>query len=86
MALGLADMIQMVSGGVRIETMFIDEGFGSLDPQSLDSAISTLLSLRSGGRMVGIISHVPQLRECIPCQVQVLPGTKGSSITLIGGL
>lgn len=86
LALGLADMIQMVSGGVRIETMFIDEGFGSLDPQSLDSAISTLLSLRSGGRMVGIISHVPQLRECIPCQVQVLPGTKGSSITLIGGL
>ena len=78
LALGLAEVIQMNAGGVQLDTIFIDEGFGTLDPQSLDAAVSTLLSLGDDGRLVGIISHVPELKERIPAQI-VLTSGKGSS-------
>lgn len=82
LALSLADVVQMYAGGVVIDTMFIDEGFGSLDAESLDSAVDALLSLGNDGRLVGIISHVPQLKEQIPSQIQVKAGRNGSSIQM----
>ena len=79
LALGLSDVVQMYAGGVSIETMFIDEGFGSLDDQALDSAMRTLLSLESSGRTVGIISHVPGLRGYIPAKLVVKGSPTGST-------
>lgn len=79
LALGLAEVVQQNAGGIQIQTMFVDEGFGSLDPQSLDSAIQTLTGLREEGRLVGIISHVPQLYERIPARIVVTPSINGSS-------
>ncbi len=84
LALGLAEVVQSHSGGVRLETIFIDEGFGSLDPEALDAAIDTLVHLaRSGenggaGRLVGIVSHVPELRERIDARLEIVPGLEGS--------
>lgn len=78
LALGLAEVVQQNAGGIQIQTMFVDEGFGSLDPQSLDSAIQTLTGLREEGRLVGIISHVPQLYERIPARIVVTPSINGS--------
>jgi exonuclease SbcC len=78
LALGLADVIQSYAGGVHIETMFVDEGFGSLDPESLDSAISALMELRNIGRLVGIISHVAELRERLDAKLDVTLGKSGS--------
>ncbi|MDD3192255.1 MAG: SMC family ATPase [Oscillospiraceae bacterium] len=80
LALSLADVVQMYAGGVVIDTMFIDEGFGSLDAESLRGAVDSLLSLGHDGRLVGIISHVSQLKEQISCQIQVKAGNSGSSI------
>ena len=71
LALGLADVIQSYAGGVQIETMFVDEGFGTLDPESLDAAINSLMDLRDLGRLVGIISHVEELRERIDARLEV---------------
>lgn len=82
LALGLSDAIAESSGGIRIDTLFIDEGFGSLDAQSLDAAVSCILSLKESGRLVGIISHVEELKEKIPVQLQIIPGTSGSTIQL----
>lgn len=79
LALGLSDVVQSNSGGVSLETMFVDEGFGTLDPQSLDSAIDSLLDLQSGGRLVGIISHVEELKERIDAKLEV-KATKNGSI------
>lgn len=79
LALGLAQVVQHHAGGIHIQTMFIDEGFGSLDAQSLDSAIQTLTSLQDDGRLVGIISHVPQLYERIPDRIIVTPSVSGST-------
>lgn len=79
LALGLAEVVQQNAGGIQIQTMFVDEGFGSLDPQSLDSAIQTLTGLREEGRLVGIISHVPQLYERIPARIVVTSSINGSS-------
>ena len=75
LALGLADVIQSYSGGVSIETMFIDEGFGSLDDLSRERAVDTLFELEKTGRLIGIISHVA---ERIPARLEVHPTTKGS--------
>lgn len=80
LALGLAQVVQQHAGGIHIQTMFIDEGFGSLDPQSLDSAIQTLTNLQADGRLVGIISHVPQLLERIPSRIVVTPSVNGSTL------
>lgn len=82
LALGLADVIQSHAGGVRIETMFIDEGFGTLDPESLDGAVDTLMRLKNDGRLVGVISHVPELRERIPTRIEIVPSKSGSSIRM----
>ena len=64
LALGMADVIQSFQGSIRIDTMFIDEGFGSLDEESLNKAIDTLVDLQKSGRMIGVISHVAELKAC----------------------
>jgi exonuclease SbcC len=79
LALGLADVVRAHFGGVPIETVFIDEGFGSLDPETLDLVIETLLRLQTTGRMVGIISHVPELRERVDVLLEVSKGVNGST-------
>jgi exonuclease SbcC len=78
LALGLADVVQYYSGSIRIETLFIDEGFATLDSQSRQSAVEALLSLRSTGRMVGVISHVETLREQIGTILSVTTDQNGS--------
>ncbi|MFT6753976.1 MAG: exonuclease SbcC [Candidatus Azotimanducaceae bacterium] len=82
MALGLSDVVQSHSGGIRLDTLFVDEGFGSLDPESLDLAINTLIELQQGGRMVGVISHVPELKERIDVRVDVVIGKAGSGLEI----
>ena len=81
LALGLADSIQNRSGGVRLDAIFIDEGFGSLDEASLDKALVILDELRDR-RMVGLISHVNELRSRIPCKVEVIKTASGSKISV----
>lgn len=71
LALGLSDFIQEKNAGIRLDTIFIDEGFGTLDHESLDSAMETILELQGLGRLVGIISHVEELKERIPIQIVV---------------
>jgi len=83
LALGLSDVVQSFAGGVRIETMFIDEGFGSLDDESRQQAIATLAGLAEGDRLVGIISHVAELREQIDRQIIVQKGVCGSKIRIV---
>lgn len=83
LALGLSDVIQHYAGGVEIDTMFIDEGFGTLDEESLEQAISTLHELTYGERLVGIISHVTELKSRIEKQIIVKKGTKGSIAEII---
>ena len=79
LALGLSDEIQSMAGGIRLETMFVDEGFGSLDEESLRQAIRALTSLTEGSRLVGIISHVAELKEKIDRQIVVTKGRGGGS-------
>jgi DNA repair protein SbcC/Rad50 len=81
MALGLADVIQRHAGGVQLDAMFIDEGFGTLDPETREKAMSILAQLAHGNRQVGIISHVSELAERIDKKLLVRKGTHGSSIT-----
>ena len=78
LALGLADVVQAHAGGVSLDTMFIDEGFGTLDPESLDGAIRCLVDLQRSGRLVGIISHVPELKETIDAWLLVDSARSGS--------
>ena len=80
LALGLSDVVQAYAGGIRLDTLFIDEGFGSLDPESLDLAIRTLTDLQQSGRMVGIISHVAELKEQIPARIDIAASERGSKI------
>ena len=79
MALGLSDEIQRSAGGIQIDTMFVDEGFGSLDEESLEQAIKVLNGLTEGNRLVGIISHVSELKERISRQVVVKKNKAGGS-------
>ena len=79
LALGLADIVQQYAGGVSLETMFIDEGFGTLDPESLDQSIEALIDIQSSGRLVGIISHVPELKERIDARLEVVATKSGST-------
>ncbi|MCD8503263.1 MAG: hypothetical protein LRY71_18400 [Bacillaceae bacterium] len=80
LALGLADVVQSYSGGISMETIFIDEGFGTLDPESLEHAIETLIDIQSTGRLVGVISHVPELKERIDARFEVVGSQAGSKI------
>lgn len=82
LALGLAEVVQRHSGGTRLDAIFVDEGFGSLDPESLELALATLVELQSGGRMVGLISHVPELQERIETRISVQPGRGGSALSV----
>lgn len=83
LALGLSDIIQNYAGGIEIDTMFIDEGFGALDSQSLEQAIVTLNNLTTGNRLIGIISHVGELKERIDKKIIIKKGITGSIIDII---
>lgn len=85
LALGLADVITQEAGGSDLDTLFVDEGFGSLDADSLDHVLDTLDSLRDGGRVVGVVSHVSEMAERIPTQLQVLKHRAGSTVRLRTG-
>ncbi len=78
LALGLSDVVQRHAGGIRLDTVFIDEGFGSLDPEALDLALRTLEDLNQGGRLVGLISHLEEVKARIPARLEVIPGPGGS--------
>lgn len=86
LALGLADVVQAESGGIEIETLFVDEGFGSLDDQSLEQVMDALEGLRDGGRMVGLVSHVAELKQRIGAQLQVVKGRNGSTLRIVDQL
>jgi exonuclease SbcC len=83
LALGLSDVVQSYAGGIRLDALFIDEGFGSLDQESLDGAIKVLIDLQASGRMIGIISHVTELKEQMALRLDVTSGKTGSSIATI---
>jgi exonuclease SbcC len=80
LALGLADTVSHEAGGTQLDTLFIDEGFGALDASTLDGVMDTLDALRDGGRVVGIVSHVAELRGRIPAQLEVLKARAGSTL------
>lgn len=82
LALGLADVITEEAGGTDLETLFVDEGFGSLDSETLEDVMDTLDTLRDGGRVVGVVSHVPELQTRIPTQLRVHRARTGSRTTL----
>ena len=82
LALGLSDVIQNYAGGVELDVLFVDEGFGTLDAESLEQAVTTLHSLVQGQRMVGIISHVPELKSRIENQLVVTKTPGGSTVAL----
>ena len=71
--------MQNYAGGVKLDTIFIDEGFGTLDSETLDMAIRSLMDLQSGGRLVGIISHVEELKQRIPVRLEVMKSRRGSN-------
>ncbi len=83
LALGLSDVVQAYAGGIRLDTLFIDEGFGSLDPEALDLAIRTLIDLQSSGRTIGVISHVSELKEQIPLRIDVQSSRTGSFTSIV---
>ena len=84
LALGLAEVIQNESGGISLETIFIDEGFGSLDAETLDTAITTLIELQSYGRNIGIISHVSELKERIRPKLEVYSKNNYAKVKISG--
>jgi len=84
LALGLADVVSAEAGGTRLEALFVDEGFGSLDEDTLDEVMDVLDGLREGGRVVGVVSHVAELHQRIPTQVHVRKTRTGSDLVLLG--
>ena len=82
LALGLADVVTQEAGGTEVETLFVDEGFGTLDADTLDDVMDRLDGLRAGGRTVGVVSHVTELRSRIPTQVHVEKTRSGSVVTV----
>ncbi|QIG39699.1 SMC family ATPase [Microbacterium sp. 4R-513] len=85
LALGLAEVVTARAGGVRLDTLFIDEGFGSLDADTLELAMRTLDELRQGGRTVGVISHVEAMKEQLPAQLVVEATPRGPSVVRVSG-
>lgn len=85
LALGLADAVREDSGGADVQTLFIDEGFGTLDEESLEQVMTVLDQLRDGGRAVGVVSHVADLRSRIPTQLRVLKAADGSTVEVVDG-
>ncbi|MEW6744744.1 MAG: SMC family ATPase [Planctomycetota bacterium] len=85
LALGLAEVVQARAGGRHLETVFVDEGFGSLDSEVLDLAVQTLVDLQGGGRLVGIISHIGELKERIDTRLEVTAHTRGSQARFVVG-
>ncbi len=83
LALGLADTVSHEAGGTQLDTLFVDEGFGSLDATTLDAVMDTLDSLRDGGRVVGLVSHVTELRNRVPAQLEVRKARQGSSLRTV---
>src|SRR6056297_917292 len=83
LALGLSDVVQSYSGGVQLDTIFIDEGFGSLDPESLENSINCLVDIQQKGRLVGIISHVEELKERIDTRLEVISTNRGSTTQFV---
>jgi exonuclease SbcC len=86
LALGLSDVVQAQSGGIRLDTLFVDEGFGTLDSEALEMAVGTLMDLQQAGRMVGVISHVAELREQMDVRIDISKGKSGSAIRLVSPL
>jgi exonuclease SbcC len=84
LALGLADVITQEAGGADLDTLFVDEGFGSLDADTLDDVMDTLDSLRDGGRVVGVVSHVAEMRDRIPTRLVVTKSRQGSTVSVSG--
>lgn len=82
LALGLSKMIQSFAGGIELNTLFVDEGFGSLDSQSLDQAINCLIDLQQDGKLIGIISHVSELKERIDHKIVLSKGNKETYISI----
>ena len=80
LALGLAEVVQANNGGIELDTLFIDEGFGTLDAETLDMVMGTIESLRDSGRTIGLISHVEEMKNRIPAQIVVEKGQNGSSV------
>ncbi|WP_026884126.1 SbcC/MukB-like Walker B domain-containing protein [Clostridium akagii] len=83
LALGLSDVVQSYAGGISLDTMFIDEGFGTLDTESLDNAIQCLINLQNTGRLVGIISHVQELKDRIDARLEIETDSQGSTTRFI---
>lgn len=83
LALGLSDVIQAMNGGIKVDTLFIDEGFGALDSESLDQACETLMGLVESQRLIGIISHVQELRERIDKQIVIDKTGSGSTLKVV---
>lgn len=86
LALGMADVVTAEAGGVELGTLFIDEGFGSLDPHTLDAVLAELGRLRAGGRVVGVVSHVEALKQAVAERIEVRRRADGSStLTVVAG-
>ena len=75
----MADIVQSYAGGVHLDTIFVDEGFGTLDPETLEMALKAIIKLQENGRLVGIISHVPELKDRITAKLTVKKSDKGST-------
>ena len=83
LALGMADQIQESSAAINLDMMFIDEGFGTLDPDTLELVMETLVQLQSSGRLIGMISHVPELKTRISAHLEVTRGDDGSTAKFV---
>ena len=86
LALGLSDTVSMNLGGIQMDALFVDEGFGTLDRKSIENAMDILINLSGTSKLVGIISHREELMENIPQQIRVKKAREGSNLTIETGL
>ena len=82
----LSDVVQRQTGGIQLDTLFVDEGFGTLDSEALELAVSTLMDLQKAGRMVGIISHVSELKEQMDVRIDLSMSQAGSSLKVVSAV